>query len=61
MGPAQVFPKVPAFTERFAGEEQAEIVVKAFTQAAESFSKCELDRQTLIEWIVSSPSVQLEQ
>jgi len=55
MGPAEVFPEVPANLEKLLGEDQARILVKAGVEGAQSFSKCELNRQALIEWIKSTP------
>ena len=51
MGVGQVFPQVPSEFREWPGERQAEWVVKNWRIAAESFSACETNRKSLIDWI----------
>jgi hypothetical protein len=56
MGFAERFPEIPAKFEELTGETKAAIMVQNWARAGESFSNCELNRQTLIDWIKGKPS-----
>lgn len=55
MGDSPIFPSVPGDMAALAPEQQAAVLVQTMNKAAESYSTCELNRHTLVEWILNKP------